>query len=305
MLVKITMSKSKNLNVINGWLNIYKPKGITSNQVIGKIKRIMHPSKIGHAGTLDPEAFGILPIALGEATKTIQFTQDKKKTYVFEISWGEERNTDDVEGEITQSSDERPSKEDIIKIIPNFIGEIEQVPPKFSAIKIDGKRAYKLSRDGEDVEISSRKVNIYKLELLETTKNTAKFEMECGKGTYVRSVGRDMGRILGCFGYISSLERTKVGIFDKNSAILLDKLEEKVLSSGLDQLVLPVATVLDDISELALTDSEIQRIKHGQTITNDKNFVEGSTVLSYAGKTPLALLKAEGTELKIMRQFNL
>lgn len=291
--------------VINGWLNLYKPKGMTSNQAIGKVRRILNPKKLGHAGTLDPEAFGILPIALGEATKTIQFTQDKRKTYEFEVTWGEERNTDDIEGEVIETSDSRPTQEQIEGQIAGFIGEVDQTPPKFSAIKIDGKRAYKLSRDGEDVKIPSRKVNIYSLELLETSENTAKFIMECGKGTYVRSVGRDMGRILGCFGYISSLERTKVGIFDKNSAILLDKLEEKVLSSSLDQLVLPVETVLDDIPALALTDNEIQRIKYGQYIANTQNFENETIILSYAGETPLALLKAYGDELKIMRQFNL
>jgi len=302
------MSKKKNLNIINGWLNIYKPKGITSNQAIGKIKRILSPAKIGHAGTLDPEAFGILPIALGEATKTIQFTQDKKKTYLFEVTWGEERNTDDVEGEVIQTSNTRPTQSDIEKIIPNFIGEIEQVPPKFSAIKIDGQRAYKLSRDGEDIEMPSRIVSVHNLKLIDSTANSARFEMECGKGTYVRSVGRDMGRILGCFGYISSLERTKVGVFDKSSSILLDKLEENIISSGRDLLVLPVETVLDDIPDLALADSEVERISHGQSIIlpDSLAYLENNDiVLGLKGKTPLALLARIDAELKPMRLFNL
>jgi len=298
------MSSNKKGVEINGWLNIYKPVGITSNQVLGKIKRIMHPKKVGHAGTLDPAACGILPIALGEATKTIQFMQDRDKTYLFEVTWGQERNTDDIEGEVTQTSSSRPSEAEISKIIPNFIGEVDQTPPKFSAIKIDGERAYNLSRAGEDVEMKSRRVHIHDLKLIEFNKDTARFEMNCGKGTYVRSVGRDMGRILGCFGYISYLERTKVGNFTKDTSILLDKLEDIVLSSEPDLYVLPVVTVLDDISVLALTDSEIKRVRNGQTINLPPD-IKGEIILALGGNKPIGILRRDGLELHPSRLFNL
>ena len=246
--------------------------------------------------------------------ETIQFTQDKLKIYLFEVTWGEERNTDDIEGAVINTSNNRPTQKQIEEIIPQFIGEIEQIPPKFSAIKINGQRAYKMSRAGEDVNIPPRKVNIISLKLISYSKDSAIFEMECGKGTYVRSVGRDMGRILNCLGYISSLERTKVGVFTKKDAILLDKLEEIVLSSPDDLYVLPVETVLDDISELALTKSEIERIEYGRCIeiTEDFhlthpewNYVKSDILLSLNKGTPLALLKVERNELKIMRKFNL
>lgn len=299
-----TKMKNKKGNEINGWLNIYKPAGITSNQALGKIKRILHPKKIGHAGTLDPAAFGILPIALGEATKTIQFMQDRNKTYRFEVTWGQERNTDDIEGEVTQTSSSRPSEKEILNILPKFIGEIEQVPPKFSAIKIDGERAYNLSRAGEEVEIKSRKVQVYELKPLEISQNSAKFEMNCGKGTYVRSIGRDMGRILGCFGYISELERTRVGNFTKESSILLDKLEDIVLSSEPDLYVLPVVTVLDDIPVLALTDSEIKRVRNGQSVILPPD-IDGEIILALEGNMPLGILRKKGFELHPSRLFNL
>jgi len=310
------MSRNKKGVPVNGWINIDKPQGMTSTQVIGRVRRITNAQKLGHAGTLDPLATGILPIALGEATKTIQFAQDHDKVYRFTITWGEARNTDDAEGEVVESSPARPSEADIRALIPRFIGDIEQVPPKFSAIKVDGERAYALARAGEDVELFSRIVSVYDLRLVRTDPDSAVFEMECGKGTYVRSVARDMGRLLGCFGYVSDLRRTAVGNFSENNAISLDALEQMVQSPDPDRYLLPVETVLDDIPVLALTGEEISRIKQGQSLKFisrpdfERFAVAGvdettDTILAVGDNKLIALLSKEGVELKIIRLFNL
>ncbi len=310
------MSRNKKGNVINGWLNIDKPQGMTSNQVIGKVRRILNAQKLGHAGTLDPLATGILPIALGEATKTIQFAQDHDKIYRFTITWGEARNTDDSEGEVTASSPQRPTAAEITALIPRFIGDIQQRPPQFSAIKIDGERAYNLARAGEEVIIDSRIVSVYDLKLLASTADTAEMEMHCGKGTYVRAIARDMGEILGCYGHISVLRRTVVGVFSEESVIPLDVFEKMVQSSDPDLYLRPVETVLDDIPALALTDEEISRIKQGQSLKLlsrqdiDRLDVAGinattDLVLAIGHNKPIALLTRNGVELQPMRVFNL
>ncbi|MBU6475647.1 MAG: tRNA pseudouridine(55) synthase TruB [Alphaproteobacteria bacterium] len=310
------MPRNKKGVAVNGWLNIDKPQGLTSTQVIGRVRRVLHAQKLGHAGTLDPLATGVLPIALGEATKTIPFAQDRDKVYEFTVAWGEARNTDDGEGEVTQTSDKRPTADEITAIIPRFIGDIEQTPPKFSAIKIDGQRAYDISRAGNDVEIKSRIVSIYDLRLTGATADTATFEMECGKGTYVRALARDMGLILGCFGYVSSLRRLAVGPFGAENAISLDVFEKMVQSAEPDRYLLPVETVLDDIPALALTDDEISRIKQGQTIRLlsrqdigrlDIAGIDDMTdlILAIGDNKPLALLERDGIELHPVRVFNL
>jgi len=308
------MSRKKKGIPIHGWLNIDKPQGITSNQVIGRVRRALNAQKLGHAGTLDPLATGVLPIALGEATKTIQFAQDSDKVYRFTITWGEERNTDDSEGIVIATSINRPTDDDISALLPRFIGDIEQTPPKFSAIKVDGARAYDLSRAGENVELKSRIVSVYDLRLLKTAQDTAELEIECGKGTYVRSIARDMGQILGCFGYISALRRMDVGNFSEEDSIPLDEFEEMVHSADSDRM--PVETVLDDIPALALTDSEISRIKQGQTIKLlsrqdiDRLDIAGidemtDVILAIGDNKPLALLERNGIELHPVRLFNL
>lgn len=310
------MGRRKNGLPINGWLNIDKPQGITSNQVLGRVRRALNAQKLGHAGTLDPLATGILPIALGEATKTIQFAQDRNKTYRFTITWGEARNTDDCEGEVTATSASRPTEADILALLPRFIGDIEQTPPKFSAIKVDGERAYTLARAGKEVELESRIVSVYTLKLLSTTKDTAEFEMECGKGTYVRAIARDMGHVFGCFGHVSALRRLAVGDFSEESSISLDEFEKMVLTSDPDRYLLPIETVLDDIPALALTDDEISRIKQGQAIKLlsrqdigrlDMAGVDETTdlILAIGPNGPLALLTRNGIELHPVRVFNL
>ena len=310
------MGRNKKGTPIHGWLNIDKPEGMTSNQVIGRVRRALNAQKLGHAGTLDPLATGILPIALGEATKTISFAQDRDKVYSFTIQWGEARNTDDREGEITHTSDKRPTVAEISALIPRFIGEIEQTPPQFSAIKIDGERAYDLARAGEAIEMKSRIVSVYALRLLGTTPDTATLELHCGKGTYVRAIARDMGVILGCFGHVSALRRLAVGQFTTENAIPLDVFEKLVLSSEPDRYLLPVETVLDDIPALALTDDEISRIKQGQTLKLlsrqdigrlDIAGINETTdlILAIGDNKPLALLEKDGIELHPVRVFNL
>ena len=310
------MGRNKKGIPINGWLNIDKPEGLTSTQVIGRVRRALNAQKLGHAGTLDPLATGILPIALGEATKTISFAQDRDKVYSFTITWGEARNTDDREGEITNTSDKRPTIAEITALLPRFIGEIEQTPPQFSAIKIDGERAYDLARSGEQIEMKSRIVSVYDLRLLGTTPDTATLELHCGKGTYVRAIGRDMGLILGCFGHISALRRLAVGQFTTENAIPLDTFEKMAQSSDPDRYLLPVETVLDDIPALALTDDEISRIKQGQTLKLlsrqdigrlDIAGIDETTglILAIGDNKPLALLEKDGIELHPVRVFNL
>lgn len=310
------MARRKKGVPVHGWLNIDKPIGMTSNQVIGRVRRILDAQKLGHAGTLDPLATGILPIALGEATKTIQYAQEHDKVYRFTATWGEARTTDDCEGEVTAQSASRPTRAEIEALIPRFVGEIEQVPPQFSAIKIDGERAYALARAGEAVDIKSRPVTVYDLRLISTDTDTATFEMECGKGTYVRSVARDMGQILGCFGHVSVLRRLAVGYFSEETAISLDALEEMVVSSPPDRYLLPVETVLDDIPALALTAAEIGRIRQGQSIRllsrqdiarlDDAAVAEaGDMVLALGDNTPLAILRKDGVDLHPVRVFNL
>jgi tRNA pseudouridine55 synthase len=310
------MGRNKKGIPINGWLNIDKPEGLTSNQVIGRVRRALNAQKLGHAGTLDPLATGILPIALGEATKTISFAQDCDKVYSFTITWGEARNTDDREGTVTNTSDKRPSTAEITALLPRFIGDIEQTPPQFSAIKIDGERAYDLARAGEEIEMKSRIVSVYDLRLLSTTPDTATMELNCGKGTYVRAIARDMGVILGCFGHVSALRRLAVGQFDEKNAIPLDVFEKMVQSSDPDRFLLPVETVLDDIPALALTDDEISRIKQGQTLRLlsrqdigrlDIAGIDETTnlILAIGDNKPLALLERDGIELHPVRVFNL
>lgn len=191
---------AKNRQSINGWIVLDKPSGITSAHAVNKVKRILNPEKIGHAGTLDPLASGILPLALGEATKTVAFMMDAGKAYFFTVKWGAETDSDDSDGTVTRTSDKRPSREEIEKILANFVGEIDQTPPSYSAIKVEGKRAYELARAGETPEMKSRKVRVDSLEIQSHDGDSSSFVCHCGKGTYIRSLARDMGQLLGCYG---------------------------------------------------------------------------------------------------------
>lgn len=252
---------------ISGWIILDKPVGIGSTQCVSKIKWLYQAAKAGHAGTLDPLASGMLPIALGEATRTVPYIMDGQKTYRFTVTWGAQTNTDDTQGEVTNTSDKRPTKGEIVALLPKYIGSIEQVPPQFSAIKIDGERAYKKARDGEEVEIKSRIVEIETLELVDVTEETATFEVLCGKGTYVRSLARDMGRDLECYGHITELRRTSVAPFLEEDLIPLDQLVE--LEGNLEQLdaeIFTTGTALDEVVEVPVTKEQVHRLRLGNAI---------------------------------------
>ena len=209
---------------VDGWLVLDKPVGMTSTHAVSRLKRIFNAKKAGHAGTLDPLASGILPVAFGEATKTVPFVQDGKKAYRFTVKWGVETDTDDTEGKPARESATRPTREAVLAALPRFTGTIMQVPPAFSAIKVDGERAYDLARDGETVELSARPIEIHALDLVSFNPEEAVLEARCGKGTYVRAIARDLGRDLGCLGHVTALRRTRVGPFLEADAVDLQAL---------------------------------------------------------------------------------
>ncbi|XBQ17133.1 MAG: tRNA pseudouridine(55) synthase TruB [Oceanicaulis sp.] len=252
---------------VNGWLVLDKPLDLGSTQAVGKCRWLYNAQKAGHAGTLDPLASGVLPIAFGEATKTVPFAQEGEKAYLFTVRWGVSTTTQDAEGEITGESDVRPSKSEIEAALSDFIGEVEQIPPQYSAIKVDGERAYDLARSGEEVELEARTVRIDALTLLDMpSADLAVFEMKCGKGAYVRSVARDLAAKLGAEGHVAALRRTKVGPFSLEDAVTLDRLEDLVHNGAALDALLPVETALDDIPALAVTDGEAFQLRQGRPI---------------------------------------
>ncbi len=262
-------------NTINGWLVLDKPYGLTSNEALGRIKRIFSPEKVGHAGTLDPRASGLLPVAFGEATKTVPFVMDGRKVYRFEVTWGAETNTDDTEGEVTATSDVRPEPEAVQAVLPEFVGTILQVPPKFSAIKIAGERAYDLARGGEEVELEARPIDVHRLDLVDCPdENRAVFEAECGKGTYVRALARDLGRRLGTCGHVTELRRLLVGPFGEDDLIELDEILEaaEALEEGegiealVEEFILPVRDAMDELVEVPVSLDDAAKIRKGMAI---------------------------------------
>lgn len=258
------MSQAKfNKRDVSGWLILNKPYDMTSTQAVGKIRWLFGAKKAGHAGTLDPLATGILPIALGEATKTVPAVQDGEKVYRFTIKWGEETTTDDTEGEVTERSDLRPDAEAIVAALPTFTGTILQTPPAFSAIKIDGERAYDLARAGEKVELAAREVHIDALSLVSHDGDTSALEMRCEKGTYVRALARDLARHLGTRGHVVKLHRALVGPFDEARAISLETLEA---AADRDSLLQPVSSGLALLPEVRLTQEQVQAIRHGNPV---------------------------------------
>ena len=258
---------------ISGWLILDKPFDFGSTEAVSKVKWLFKAQKAGHAGTLDPLASGMLPIALGDATKTVPYVMDGRKIYEFTVSWGEERTTDDLEGEVAKSSDLRPTEEAIRSLLPKYTGVIEQVPPQFSAIKIAGERAYDIAREGETVEIPAREVEVHRLTLLNMEENKAHFEVECGKGTYVRSLARDMGRDLGCYGHISELRRTLVAPFGEDRLVPLETLValEKVEDqderlAALDAFLIPPAEALASLQNVRVNDDQARRLRSGNPV---------------------------------------
>lgn len=253
---------------VHGWLAVDKPVDITSTKVVGILKRLYNAQKAGHGGTLDPLADGILPIAFGEATKTAQWAMDCDKEYIFTIEWGSSTDSQDKEGEVIATSDVRPSREAIIEILPDFIGDIQQIPPKYSAIKVDGERAYDLARDGESFEIPSREVTVYETELLDTPDTDhAVIRVVSGKGFYVRAMARDIAQALGAEGHVSQLRRTRVGPMSESNAIKLTDLESMSESkSGLKAALSPLQTVLDDIPHVEIDAGDSAAIKQGREV---------------------------------------
>ena len=258
---------------VSGWLILDKPLDFGSTEAVSKIKWLFKAQKAGHAGTLDPLASGMLPIALGDATKTVPYVMDGRKIYEFTVAWGEERTTDDLEGSVVQSSDKRPSEEDVRALLPNYIGVIEQVPPQFSAIKIAGERAYDLARGGEVLDIPAREVEIFRVSLLGCTPHLAHFEIECGKGTYVRSLARDFGRDLGCFGHIASLRRSFVAPFAEDKMVPLSQLTalESIESdedrlAALDAFLIDTGEALSNLPHIAISEDQAHRIRMGNPI---------------------------------------
>ncbi|MGB7286582.1 MAG: tRNA pseudouridine(55) synthase TruB [Salaquimonas sp.] len=264
----MSRQRVKKGRTISGWIILDKPLNMGSTDCVSKIKWLFKAQKCGHAGTLDPLATGMLPIALGEATKTVPYVMDGQKTYRFAVTWGAETNTDDLEGEFINSSDKRPSEQEIRAILPNYLGEIDQVPPQYSAVKINGERAYKLARDGEDVVIEPRKVDIHRFDIVEMRgQEVTVFEVECGKGTYVRSLARDMGRELGCFGHISELRRTAVDPFNEDDLIPLSELVELEGDlEALDSEVLATGIALEHLPEIPVSKDQTQRLRAGNPV---------------------------------------
>jgi tRNA pseudouridine55 synthase len=297
---------------ISGWLILDKPVGVTSTHAVSKARWMYQAKKAGHAGTLDPLASGVLPIAFGEATKTVPFVMDGRKVYRFEVLWGVETDTDDAEGTPVATSDVRPTREAIMAALPAFLGEIEQVPPKFSALKIDGERAYDLAREGAEVTLEPRVITVHRLELVETpAPDRAVFEAECGKGTYVRALARDLGRALGTRGHVSALRRTAVGGFSEKNAISLDELERlrqgAAGEQGLADALLPVETALDDIPALAVNRAEAARLLNGQPVLlrgRDAPTFRGPVSVTTEGAL-IALGEIDRGELHPRRVFHL
>ncbi len=305
---------------VHGWLILDKPVGLTSTQAVGRLKRIFDTGKAGHAGTLDPLASGCLPIAFGEATKTVPFVVDGEKVYRFTVKWGAETDTDDSEGAVVETADARPTLAEIDRLLPRYTGVISQVPPRYSAIKVDGARAYDLARDGEVVDLAPRPVEIDALERVADGADAGTgaarveetvFDCRCGKGTYVRALARDLGRDLGCFGHVTALRRLSVGPFAEADMISLEKLDEMRHKAGAPQAPLaalrPVETALDDIPALAVSRSDAARLVNGQPIIlrgRDAPILEGMVYTTSDGRL-VALAEANGAELMPRRVFHL
>ena len=289
---------------LNGWLVIDKPAGKTSAGVVAEVKRLTQAAKAGHGGTLDPLATGILPVALGEATKTVAYLMDRAKSYRFTVRWGEARSTDDEEGEVTATSPVRPSAPEIEAALPDFLGEIEQMPPIFSAIKVGGQRAYDLARRGESVELAPRLVQVTRFVMTSCPDaDSSEFEVDCGKGTYVRALARDLAVALGTLGYVARMRRTRVGPFYDAAAISLDNLAELSHSAALFEAILPVETVLDDIPALALTGPQADRLSSGQMV-RVLNVADG-VYCARSAERLVALSEARDGEIRPLRVFNL
>ncbi len=311
------MGRRKKGNRVHGWVILDKPQGMTSTQAVAAVRRIFDAQKAGHAGTLDPLATGILAIALGEATKTVPYAMDAEKIYRFTAAWGESRDSDDTEGAVTGTSQKRPSREEIEAVLPRFVGALSQTPPAYSAIKVQGERAYDLARDGEEVVLEPRQVQVFEARLVEAQTDGAEFEIRCGKGTYVRSWVRDIALALGTLGHVSALRRTRLGAWQEKDAVGLDTLTPFMHSPAAFGYLRPLSTALDGIPALAVSGPDTVRIRSGNPILiratlfarMKEGFGEGelpgqTVYLKDEEGSPVALAEIAEGELRPFRVFN-
>jgi tRNA pseudouridine55 synthase len=301
------VTRRKKGNPVHGWVVLDKPMGMTSTQAVGAVRRLFEAQKAGHAGTLDPLATGILPIALGEATKTVPFAVDGEKAYRFTMRFGVETDTDDAEGKVVRTSDVLPTLEEIESVLPDFTGEISQVPPAFSAIKVDGERAYDLARAGEEVVLEPRWIVVEDLRLVDMPDAaTAVLEAECGKGTYVRALARDIGRVLGSAGHVIALRRTRVGPFDEQMSVQLAALHDAAEAGDIGRLLQPVETALDDLPGLSVSSGDAASLSRGQAVLvrgRDAPVLNGAAYAHFKGRI-LALGELEKGAFRPTRVFN-
>lgn len=302
---------------ISGWLCLDKPMGMTSTAAVAFVKRVTQAQKVGHGGTLDPLATGVLPIAMGEATKTVAFVMDGEKQYRFTMKLGAATATDDSEGEIIETSDARPGDGDIEAALPDYIGSIQQVPPSFAAVKVAGERAYDIARRGETVELEARTVQVRDLAIVERPDDDhVVLDLTCGKGTYVRAIARDLGRQLGCLGHVTALRRTKVGAFEADDAVSPETLERLIRDDAFPQVLRPLKDALSGLPSLALTEPQAERLRAGQSIRVAPHMVKGpgvqgdgededTTIRAMASGDVVALARLSGEELSPVRVFNL
>ena len=299
------MARRKKGRAISGWLIVDKPLGVTSSAVVNKAKWAFDAQKAGHAGTLDPEATGVLAIAFGEATKTVPYVTDSMKAYRFTVRLGQATNTDDGEGEVVSESDNRPTADEIRAALPAFSGNIMQVPPQYSAVKVDGERAYKRARDGEEMELAARPLLVESLELIEMPDaDHAILEMTCGKGGYVRSIARDLGQALGCFGHVVQLRRVWAGPFEVSDGISFETLDEMAKDRKLDDFLLPLEAGLHDLHELACTPEGAAKMRNGNpgmVIASDVEY--GEECWASLSGVPVAIGVYKSGELHPNRVF--
>jgi len=296
------MARRKKGDPVSGWICLDKPYDFGSTQAVGRVRWLFNAQKAGHAGTLDPLATGVLPIALGEATKTVPFMMEADKAYRFTIEWGRSTTTLDREGETVATSDVRPTRAQVEAALPAFVGEIQQAPPAFSAIKVDGERAYDLARAGETVELAARPVTIHAARVSEAPDaDHIEIEVECGKGTYVRSIVRDLAAALGAEAHVSALRRTRVGPFGEDRAISLENLEDMSHKAALPEVLLPVETALDDIPVLAVTAEDAFRLAQGRPIVLVPRQVETLRARLSGGSRLVSAM--EGTRLVALAEM--
>jgi tRNA pseudouridine55 synthase len=288
---------------VNGWVVLDKPVGITSTFAVGRLKRLFNGKKAGHAGTLDPIASGILPVAFGEATKTVPYVQDGEKAYRFEVTWGAETDSDDSEGTIVARSEARPDPAAIASLLPRFTGTIQQQPPAFSAIKVNGERAYDRAREGERFELPERPVTIHALDLVSADADRAVLAARCGKGTYVRAIARDLGRVLGCLGHVTALRRTRVGPFHETDAVPLAALSAE--GADLAAALRRVEAGLGEVPRITVDRALAGRLRRGQPIVVRGDAPTTGPAYAACGGTLVALGRIEGGELVPGRVFNL